>query len=118
MRISDWSSDVCSSDLQATIRQTFAEAVPELQALYKKQREEGIELIKSSGAKVRVLSDEEKATLRERAFEPTKEVYLDRHRSEEHTSELQSLMRISYAVFCLKKKKKKDKTNKNINQKT
>src|SRR3546814_3735716 len=33
-------------------------------------------------------------------------------RSEEHTSELQSLMRISYAVFCLKKKKKKNqKTN-------
>src|SRR3546814_8223837 len=30
-------------------------------------------------------------------------------RSEEHTSELQSLMRISYAVFCLKKKKKQDK---------
>src|SRR3546814_5508875 len=30
-------------------------------------------------------------------------------RSEEHTSELQSLMRISYAVFCLKKKKHKDK---------
>src|SRR3546814_6561799 len=32
-------------------------------------------------------------------------------RSEEHTSELQSLMRISYAVFCLKKKKKQHKTN-------
>src|SRR3546814_1287051 len=32
-------------------------------------------------------------------------------RSEEHTSELQSLMRISYAVFCLKKKKKKNKLN-------
>src|SRR3546814_6342778 len=31
---------------------------------------------------------------------------LDAFRSEEHTSELQSLMRISYAVFCLKKKKK------------
>src|SRR3546814_3816002 len=31
------------------------------------------------------------------------------HRSEEHTSELQSLMRISYAVFCLKKKKKNNK---------
>src|SRR3546814_6857850 len=31
------------------------------------------------------------------------------HRSEEHTSELQSLMRISYAVFCLKKKNKKQK---------
>src|SRR3546814_5036755 len=32
------------------------------------------------------------------------------HRSEEHTSELQSLMRISYAVFCLKKKTHKNKT--------
>ena len=34
-------------------------------------------------------------------------VYLDKSRSEEHTSELQSLVLISYAVFCLKKKKKK-----------
>src|SRR3546814_10378178 len=34
-------------------------------------------------------------------------------RSEEHTSELQSLMRISYAVFCLKKKKKNHSTNHN-----
>src|SRR3546814_9492739 len=34
-------------------------------------------------------------------------------RSEEHTSELQSLMRISYAVFCLKKKKKENKTENN-----
>src|SRR3546814_6540781 len=34
------------------------------------------------------------------------------HRSEEHTSELQSLMRISYAVFCLKKKKQKLYKNK------
>src|SRR3546814_8507668 len=34
-------------------------------------------------------------------------------RSEEHTSELQSLMRISYAVFCLQKKKKKQKNNNN-----
>src|SRR3546814_10559654 len=41
-------------------------------------------------------------------------VSIGRHcatRSEEHTSELQSLMRISYAVFCLKKKKKTDKKN-------
>src|SRR3546814_5235128 len=36
---------------------------------------------------------------------------LPTERSEEHTSELQSLMRISYAVFCLKKKKKHYKTN-------
>src|SRR3546814_7397436 len=37
-------------------------------------------------------------------------------RSEEHTSELQSLMRISYAVFCLKKKKNKKRTNISYNQ--
>src|SRR3546814_8735825 len=39
-------------------------------------------------------------------------------RSEEHTSELQSLMRISYAVFCLKKKKKKNKDVKQTTQQT
>src|SRR3546814_2940055 len=38
-------------------------------------------------------------------------VYLQILRSEEHTSELQSLMRISYAVFCLKKKNKKETKN-------
>src|SRR3546814_3978465 len=37
------------------------------------------------------------------------------HRSEEHTSELQSLMRISYAVFCLKKKNKQQQTVKKNN---
>src|SRR3546814_9256958 len=37
---------------------------------------------------------------------------VSRNRSEEHTSELQSLMRISYAVFCLKKKKRKNKLHK------
>src|SRR3546814_5940655 len=39
----------------------------------------------------------------------TKALATGRTRSEEHTSELQSLMRISYAVYCLKKKKKKNK---------
>src|SRR3546814_1947594 len=39
-----------------------------------------------------------------RRRQPVREI-LAQHRSEEHTSELQSLMRISYAVFCLKKKK-------------
>src|SRR3546814_10559043 len=38
------------------------------------------------------------------------------HRSEEHTSELQSLMRISYDVFCLKKKKKNKNKNRSINE--
>src|SRR3546814_9760071 len=37
-----------------------------------------------------------------------------RIRSEEHTSELQSLMRISYAVFCLKKKHNRNRTNRTI----
>src|SRR3546814_1703975 len=40
----------------------------------------------------------------------------DRARSEEHTSELQSLMRISYAVFCLKKKKNQQKTQTEISR--
>src|SRR3546814_1392889 len=40
----------------------------------------------------------------------------ERLRSEEHTSELQSLMRISYAVFCLKKKKDQKKHNKDITE--
>src|SRR3546814_6546673 len=39
-------------------------------------------------------------------------------RSEEHTSELQSLMRISYAVFCLKKKKHKTKPQRNTHTPT
>src|SRR3546814_3805301 len=38
-------------------------------------------------------------------------IHIEKRRSEEHTSELQSLMRISYAVFCLKKKNNKAKTN-------
>src|SRR3546814_9998459 len=41
------------------------------------------------------------------ALPPPVRSFSERTRSEEHTSELQSLMRISYAVFCLKKKNKK-----------
>src|SRR3546814_6592011 len=49
---------------------------------------------------------------------PARRAPASRQRSEEHTSELQSLMRISYAVFCLKKKKKnQQKTKKTKNQK-
>src|SRR3546814_8086231 len=40
-----------------------------------------------------------------------RDVAVERERSEEHTSELQSLMRISYAVFCLKKTRKQNKPN-------
>src|SRR3546814_8755799 len=48
---------------------------------------------------------------------PTPEGPNSATRSEEHTSELQSLMRISYAVFCLKKKKNKKKKIQVINTK-
>src|SRR3546814_6538433 len=46
------------------------------------------------------------ARLSQRLFRDARRTGLSRPKSEEHTSELQSLMRISYAVFCLKKKKK------------
>src|SRR3546814_9276763 len=46
---------------------------------------------------------------------PAGEARLDDMRSEEHTSELQSLMRISYAVFCLKKKKPTQQINRTTN---
>src|SRR3546814_10073160 len=73
MRISDWSSDVCSSDLEGP---------------YADRRPQG-------------------------NVEPVRHQELaDDVRSEEHTSELQSLMRISYAVFCLKKKNTQNKTTK------
>src|SRR3546814_7371405 len=48
---------------------------------------------------------------RQRAFQNRRDERRGRGRSEEHTSELQSLMRISYAVFCLKKKKKTKQRN-------
>src|SRR3546814_6636661 len=44
--------------------------------------------------------------------------HVGEERSEEHTSELQSLMRISYAVFCLKKKNKRSHTNRKNNDTT
>src|SRR3546814_1452294 len=48
---------------------------------------------------------------------PVRTPALRRDRSEEHTSELQSLMRISYAVFCLKKKKNRDIIKQKMHQK-
>src|SRR3546814_9580852 len=80
MRISDWSSDVCSSDLGIS---------PEMAVRLEKAFGSSAELW------VRLQSAYDLAQVRKR-------------RSEEHTSELQSLMRISYAVFCLKKKKKQE----------
>src|SRR3546814_9866926 len=114
MRISDWSSDVCSSDLAMAgdasndtriisalfdldargfqaeeFRESAAHAIEKI-ASRKADIDEAIVEILVSWLKVATLSIEE-------------------GRSEEQTSELQSLMRISYAVFCLKKKKKRTK---------
>src|SRR3546814_9317974 len=95
MRISDWSSDVCSSDLIAT---EMVRAVP-AEVLNSKI----LPLIPAG----RLGEPEEIA--RCVVFLAAEEAgfITGATRSEEHTSELQSLMRISYAVFCLKKKQKK-----------
>src|SRR3546814_10855126 len=134
MRISDWSSDVCSSDLVhhaghesrlnrktliSTSRADYArdELVAELGASFigaivgfkVEEREDHAAYIEHW---LTALRNDKRAI-----FEAAREAqnaadYLlammtDQARSEEHTSELQSLMRISYAVFCLNKKNKK-----------
>src|SRR3546814_3555756 len=62
----------------------------------------------AGGRSSRFGSDKALAMLGGRTLLDHAQAALRPHRSEEHTSELQSLMRISYAVFCLKKKKKKN----------
>src|SRR3546814_4150312 len=115
MRISDWSSDVCSSDLRPVVRrrrhpgeaghrgggagpdglraQAVGEDLLRVDAQHPAVVHLAPTLVGPSGAGL--------VRPGRRAFRGA------RRRSEEHTSELQSLMRISYAVFCLKTKKKK-----------
>src|SRR3546814_2138761 len=130
MRISDWSSDVCSSDLEeqdalpAFRRENYISAYGEGWGLYSEDLgvEMGIyetpyedfgrltyamwracRLVIDTGIHhMGWTRDQALAYLRERTALSEHEVTT---RSEEHTSELKSLMRISYAVFCLKKKK-------------
>src|SRR3546814_9696521 len=86
MRISDWSSDVCSSDLMQFGSKgrrcliSKGRVRPRLVVIFGPGRDHCAGMIE------------------------VEEQRLIQKRSEEHTSELQSLMRISYAVFCLKKK--------------
>src|SRR3546814_8919331 len=116
MRISDWSSDVCSSDL-FELRLFGNMRVDGAISAHPSASEPGRE---SVGERVRRRLAHRAALqpqlARAECFEPRHrqadhveaETGIDRiaqGRSEEHTSELQSLMRISYAVFCLKKKK-------------
>src|SRR3546814_1055893 len=133
MRISDWSSDVCSSDLdrgrrrgdrargippgrrQALGHHHFRDpdgALMELKELRGKSADElkahMVELQKEQFS-LRM----QKATGQLAKTHDVRRVRREIarvNRSEEHTSELQSLMRISYAVFCLKKKKQQKRT--------
>src|SRR3546814_6653948 len=100
MRISDWSSDVCSSDLPHIVLTQHAGA----------ERDEFLALML-----IGVHGDRDVDLVGTISVTPDEEVIGARiigrprriggKRSEEHTSELQSLMRISYAVFCLQKKR-------------
>src|SRR3546814_4463269 len=114
MRISDWSSDVCSSDLLAghVVRACQSAIFPHFDAAAEHARRiaaddrmrRNILHHHRSGRNDRAIANRharhDDAAPADEAMPP------DLHRrSEEHTSELQSLMRISYAVFCLKKKK-------------
>src|SRR3546814_5006969 len=108
MRISDWSSDVCSSDLlHARIvgaRDRVAVGRAQLDIVHRRN----VEVERRQPVLIMALEARELAVARrdDVEFILAHPVGGHRRRSEEHTSELQSLMRNSYAVFCLKKKKK------------
>src|SRR3546814_3043133 len=113
MRISDWSSDVCSSDLQEyLLLQNGLQKHHQARTQHKTGNRAKVQPAaqESAPAVGRVFGDENRcagvfATHRKPL---SKLAYQQQdRRSEEHTSELQSLMRISYAVFCLKKTKTK-----------
>src|SRR3546814_3932834 len=130
MRISDWSSDVCSSDLQvvAVDPATAGPVEPEhsLPGADHDVGDLGRRVQRYDGAGVGLLLDgggeprDQPVVHRSCGHHPHRQGRFPvderalggsvpgccEERSEEHTSELQSLMRISYAVFCLKKKKR------------
>src|SRR3546814_10611187 len=99
MRISDWSSDVCSSDLGGIEPSGAGTVTPGRRPVRRR--------LKTPLRQPASLPHEDMSMTHD--FHPTMLREYDIRgivgRSEEHTSELQSLMRISYAVFCLKKKK-------------
>src|SRR3546814_8267173 len=138
MRISDWSSDVCSSDLRCRLAHAglviqhdtlpalvdidTIRAQPQSQPLEFAYRFSGLRLTRPACLQLQHLErgaltlhhqprkDQLAQSLRfqftHHRLQPLRGLVLQsRQRSEEHTSELQSLMRIPYAVFCLKKKK-------------
>src|SRR3546814_5570388 len=128
MRISDWSTDVCSSELVFRILRISISiigprpATPQVSSNFRgstSPREEGsggegsgrnrtddCGLRAFSAASGAVMVARRSVDQHQHGGASTMSEFLTGHteRSEEHTSELQSLMRTSYAVFCLKKK--------------
>src|SRR3546814_4167658 len=92
MRISDWSSDVCSSDLDQHGNTEPSDDLPPYTGYHKMP--------------VQIMKHTHQPRRTWRLVKHLRIGGVQPQRSEEHTSELQSLMRISYAVFCLKKKTK------------
>src|SRR3546814_4681351 len=127
MRISDWSSDVCSSDLQAVLERFWRDFKPRTGEVMEQKPSEITAALdeflgpylfpdKGDGSDPRLCPNcgTGRLALRGGRFGPfiacsnypdCKYTRKFAQRSEEHTSALQSLMRISYAVFCLKKKR-------------
>src|SRR3546814_10128433 len=104
MRISDWSSDVCSSDLCRIVPRSSAGCAT-CRRRARSDRSGGGGPQPGSPYSAQQIADD--AELGEIADEDNHEGRAGgTRRAEENTSELQSLMRISYAVFCLKKKNK------------
>src|SRR3546814_7440067 len=118
MRISDWSSDVCSSDLIKGGEAHAVGVVGQLLALVHHHVALFVEGDRVPAAEQHALlaadalerggDDVRVDQVRQLAFQAHQHGLVGAVRSEEHTSELQSLMRISYAVFCLKKKNNKN----------
>src|SRR3546814_2302617 len=130
MRISDWSSDVCSSDLLLARTRAGEESVGRHQPvatrfghlagedldpvaalqLVVERHDPAVDLGAAAAMThvgMHVIGEvQRRGAARQVDDLPARGQHVDAVRSEEHTSELQSLMRISYAVFCLKKKKK------------
>src|SRR3546814_9998752 len=122
MRMSDWSSDVCSSDLQSSApaagaRATrprspaSAEAPAKFEQLVARHDVDRTHVEVGEG-EFAVARADQAADLQPEMFQHLADFAVlalgQRHfdRSEEHTTELQSLMRITHAVFCLKQKRK------------
>src|SRR3546814_1149833 len=116
MRISDWSSDVCSSDLEPLLA-TPGKLVKA--GRHRRSQDGNARRQRKHHRQQRIAKRQDGEHQPDhrigKAYDDdvapfVLEVVPSIGRSEEHTSELQSLMRISYAVFCLKKKKKTNKT--------